>query len=321
MILTVTLNPLLEKNLYFKKLEGSNNRAYKQEYSAGGKGINISRQLNLLGIQNRSFIFLGGANGKKLRAKLEEEQINFSVVSTKSETREATLVFDENENKLTTYFGLNSQISLAEIEQFSDRLEKAILNSSVVVFSGSATSVEASKIIEKGIELCHKYDKVSVLDAYGSNLSELIEKSPTILHNNIDELRISLGLSLTSQKEKLELLNYLNDKNIKLAFITDSKNPTYASKSDFHYEIINPIITEKNATGSGDAFLSGIIYGLEKAMVFNDFTKLASAFGAANAGSWGVCKVKLDEATKFAELVELKEVGKKMKIINDDPTI
>ena len=320
MILTVTLNPLLEKNLYFTKLAGSNNRAYKQDYSAGGKGINISRQLNLLGIKNHSFIFLGGANGKKLRAKLEEDQINFNAVSTKNETREATLIFDENKNKLSTYFGPNTKILPNEIEQFGNKLEKAIMNSSMVVFAGSVPSVEASKIIKRGIELCHKYDKVSVLDTYGANFSELIEKAPTILHNNIEELRTSLGLSLSSQKEKLDLLNHFYEKNIKLAFITDGKHPTYASKSDFHYKIINPNIVEKNATGSGDAFLSGIIFGLEKAMVFNQFAKLASAFGTANACSWDVCNVKLNEANKFMDSVQLEEIGKKMKIINDDPT-
>ncbi|MCP5062594.1 MAG: 1-phosphofructokinase, partial [Ignavibacteriae bacterium] len=289
MILTITLNPLLEKNLYFKKMSSGNNRAYKQNYSAGGKGINISRQLNLLGIKNHSFIFLGGANGKKLRAKLEEEQIHFSVVSTKDETREATLVFDEQKDELTTYFAPNSQITQTEIERFSSKLEKAILNATTVIFSGSTQSVEVSKIIVKGIELCHKHDKISVLDTYGPNYAELIEQSPTILHNNIEELQTSLGLSLSTEKEKLELLDNFYEKNIKLAFITDGKEVTYASKSDFHYKITNSNIAEKNATGSGDAFLSGLIYGLEKSMVFNDFTKLASAFGTANAASWDVC--------------------------------
>jgi len=321
MILTVTLNPLLEKNLYFKRLEGNNNRAHKEEYSAGGKGINISRQLNLLGIKNHSLIFLGGANGKKLRAKLEAENINFSVVSTKSETREATLVFDESKKQLRTYFGPNPQITSKEIEQFIGRLEKAIMNSSMVIFSGSVPNVEASKIISMGIELCHKYEKVSVLDTYGPNLFELMEKAPTILHNNIDELKASLKLSLSTEKEKLELLDHFYEKNIKLAFITDGKDSTYASKSDFHYKVINPTIVEKNPTGSGDAFLAGIIFGLEKAMVFNDFVKLASALGAANATSWEVCKVLLTDANKLAGVVQLKEIGKKMKIINDAPTI
>ena len=71
MILTVTLNSLLEKKLFLNSKESENNRAYKQQYSAGGKGINISRQLNCLGIQNHALTFLGGANGKKLRGAIK----------------------------------------------------------------------------------------------------------------------------------------------------------------------------------------------------------------------------------------------------------
>ncbi|MCB0748024.1 MAG: 1-phosphofructokinase, partial [Ignavibacteriae bacterium] len=87
MVLTVTINPLLEKNLFFNDVS-ANNRAYKEEITAGGKGINISRQLNLLGIQNHAITFLGGSKGKIIRSVLEKEQISFSPVSTKSETRE-----------------------------------------------------------------------------------------------------------------------------------------------------------------------------------------------------------------------------------------
>ena len=63
MVLTVTINPLLEKKLFFKSLAGKNNRASEQLYFAGGKGINISRQLDFLGIKNHAITFLGGANG------------------------------------------------------------------------------------------------------------------------------------------------------------------------------------------------------------------------------------------------------------------
>ena len=321
MILTVTLNPLLEKKLFFKKVVAGNNRAYKQELAAGGKGININRQLNLLGIKNHALTFLGGANGKKLRAVLEKENINFSVVSTKSETREATLVFDESKNTLTTFFGTNSVITSAEIEQFISKLDKAISNSSIVVFAGSMPNEECSQIIKEGIKLCHKYDKISVLDTYGEKLSELINEQPTVIHNNIEEIKKSLNLNLDTEKEKTEFLKYLYEKNIKLSFLTDGAKPVYAAKSDFHYKITNPEIVEKDSTGSGDAFVSAIIYGLEKALVFNDFVKLASAFGAANASSWEVCKVKLEDAEKLKEQVKLEEIGKRMKIINDAPTI
>lgn len=321
MILTVTLNPLLEKNLYFKSTTSDNNRAYKEDYSAGGKGINISRQLNLLGIQNHAITFLGGANGKKLRSSLEKEKISFSAVSSKSETREATLIFDDEKKNLKTYFGLNSEISESEINQFLQKLEKAVINSSIVIFSGSLPTAECSIIVEKGIELCNKYDKVSILDSYGGQLETLLDKGPTVVHNNLRELESSLSLNLSNEENISNLLDGLYSKGIKLAFLTAGKGDTFAAKSDFHYRISNPKIVEKNPTGSGDAFVAGLIYGLEKSLIFNDFVKLASAFGAQNASTWDVCKVPLEEAKNLAHDVTITEIGKKIKLIDDSPTI
>lgn len=321
MILTVTLNTLLEKQLFFNSTENANNRAYKEKYSAGGKGINISRQLNLLGINNHSLIFLGGANGKKLRSILEQENISFSVVSSKSETREATLVFDKKQESLKTYFGLNSQISDSEINQFVAKLEKAIINSTVVVFAGSMPTPECSKIIEIGIELCNKHDKISILDSYGEHLEDQLKLGPTVVHNNLDELELSLSKKLDSEENIVELLKSFYKKGVKLSFLSSGKSDTYAAKSDFHYRIKNPTIVEKNGTGSGDAFVAGLIYGLEKALIFNDFVKLASAFGAQNASTWDVCNVKLEEAKNLEDDVTITEIGKKIKLIDDSPTI
>ena len=73
MILTVTLNPLLEHRLTYKVLHiGHENRSAKEKYKAGGKGINVSRQLNILSVDNLAFTFLGGSNGKLLKKLLIE---------------------------------------------------------------------------------------------------------------------------------------------------------------------------------------------------------------------------------------------------------
>lgn len=321
MVLTVTLNPLLEKKLYFESTNSNKNRAYKEEYLAGGKGINISRQLNLLGIQNHALLFLGGANGKKLRSILELENISFSTTSIKNETREASLIFDNTNKSLKTYFGLNSTVTDSEINQFLSKLEKAIVNSSIVVFAGSLPNDAASVIIEKGIELCNKHDKISIIDTYGKQLKKYFSLGPTIIHNNIDEIRASFDVSANSETEISDLLDDFYNQGVKLSFLTNGKVDIFASKADFHYKVLVPKIMEKDPTGSGDAFVAGIIYGLEKSLIFNDFVKLAVSLGAQNAESWEVCKVDPIAAKKLEDEVTIVEIGKKIKLIDDSPTI
>jgi len=269
MVLTVTINPLLEHRFFFNTIGlGKSNRSSKELFYAGGKGINVSRQLNFLGIKNSAFTFLGGNNGKLLRHCYTEDKIDFSVLNTKSETRIADLIIEESGNRITTFFGTNSDISLEESNEFKNRLDKMIYNCSAVIFSGSSPCIATDDIFPFGIELANKYDKISILDTYGRHLQACIEAQPTVIHNNKDEVENSLGLSLSDEINKLNYLHDMYSKNIKMIFLTDGTGLIYASKFDFCYTIEPPKINAVDPTGSGDAFVAGIAYGLDNSLVF-----------------------------------------------------
>ncbi len=320
MILTVTINPLLERRLYFEKIiQGSSNRCLKEEFTAGGKGINVSRQLNFLGIKNSAFTFIGGNNRKILRHILTEEKIDFSLVPTKSETRSADLIYDQSNDSLTTYFGLNSIITKDESDEFKHKLDKMIQNCSIVIFSGSSPCKETDDIFPYGIELANKHDKISVVDTYGGHLEKCIDASPTAIHNNVHETETSLNMNLKSEKDKIDYLDYLYSKNIKLAFLTDGANPVYSSKYDFHYKV-NPLVKKVlDATGSGDAFTAGLAYGLENSFIYDDILKHAVSLGSANAEMWETCAVPTAKMETYLESIKIEPIGKKMKMIDDSP--
>lgn len=321
MVLTVTINPLLENRIDFNSVTmGKVNRGLSKKYYAGGKGINVSRQLDYLGIKNTALLFLGGNNGKILRKVLINENLNFTSVSQKGETRSATLVVEKKKNRVTSFFEPGSKLSENEISEFKNKLNKMIQNCSIVIFSGSVPNEEAASIIVHGIELAHKYDKISFIDTYGSHLKDCLDAAPTMIHNNIPELEKSLNISLKTETEKVKLLKTLYNKGIKLAYITNGAKATYASKFDFIYRITSPKIKEIDATGSGDAFVAGIAYGFEKALVFDEFVKIASALGSLNAARWDVCNVATEEVEKTISSVSVKHIGKKMKLLDDSPT-
>lgn len=322
MVLTLTLNPLLERRLVYNKIvPGSSNRAEKEYYTAGGKGINVSRQLNFLEIKNGAMTFIGGNNGKILRSILAEEKIETNFVSSKSETRQAVLTFDESTQQLTTYFGLNSPVTENEAEDFKSRLDKAIQNCSMVILSGSSPCKETDSIFPYAISLANKHDKTSILDTYGNHLKDCIEQGPTVLHNNMRELEESLGTGLANEEAKFEMLDHLYRKGIRMSFLTDGASPAYCSKFDFHYKVNMPAVQEKDACGSGDSFTAGIAYGLENALVYDEFLRTAAALGAANAASYETSSVTLEQMKLYYDTIEVLPVGKKMKLIDDRPTI
>ncbi|HED07607.1 MAG TPA: 1-phosphofructokinase [Ignavibacteria bacterium] len=322
MILSVTINPLLERRFFFNGINiNGGNRATHQELRAGGKGININRQLNNLNINNHSFVFIGGKNGKLLREVLRQEKIEFTAFPTKSETRDGVVIVDEKSNKVTSYFGINSQITTEEAEAFKFKLEKMIMNCEIVVFSGSSPCTQADSIFPFGIETANKYNKISVCDTYGRHLKKCIEKSPTIVHNNITEVEKTFNISLKDEKSKLEYLDSLYKKNnIKQVYLTDDENPFYISNFDYHFKIIPPKIKKVDSLGSGDSFTAGIIYAWHNKLTFEEGLKIASALGAVNAKRTDTSNVNFDEAQELIDNIVVNSVGKKIIKLDVTPT-
>ncbi len=320
MVLTVTINPLLEHRFTFANINFNKpNRNGNLKLAAGGKGINVSRQLKNLGIQNIALFFAGGTNGKLLRNAIKDESIDFSIINTKSETRTCAVIFDSNRNKAYYFFQQNSAISKEEKDKFLLKLDKMIQNCEIVIFSGSSPSPEADDIFPLGIKMANKYDKISVCDTYGKHLNDCLDASPGIVHNNLDEIKSSLNLNLNDEKEKIEFLSSLYEKGIKQVYISDGEKDFYASNFDFHYKILVPKIELVDSTGSGDAFVAGIVYGWHRKLTFNDQLKIATALGAVNAKSFEVCNVNPKEIKSLSEKVNIKPIGKRVKIIDDTP--
>lgn len=320
MILTVTINPLLERRFTFGKIvSGHENRNASEELKAGGKGINVSRQLNRLDVQNLAFTFLGGINGKLLKEVFSKEGMNFTFVRTFSETRNAVLAIDKSQENVTTYFAQNPEISKEEVDEFKTKLEKMIQNCEAVVFSGSSPCRTTDSIFPLGIEIANKYDKISLCDTYGDHLKDCIEAGPTIIHNNIDETEKSMAVTLNSEKEKSGYLDFLYSKNIKQAYLTDGENESYCSNFDYHFKVKLPEVKTMDSTGSGDSFVAGIIYGWHKNLTFENSLLIASSLGIANSISFDTSNFLLKDAEAFNNSISIQPVGKKMKTIDVSP--
>lgn len=320
MILTVTINPLLEICLtYNNVLFSGENRNGKLTYRAGGKGINVSRQLKFLETKCFGFTFAGGATGKIFRSVLEREELSYSFIRTSNETRIAPVITDESNKTVSTYFQENNFVSPDEANEFKSKLEKMIQNCEIVVFSGSSPAPFTDDIFPYGISLANKYDKVSVVDTYGAHLAGCIDASPTILHNNVEEIEKSLTMKMKSEKDKLAFLDHLYQKGIKQAFITDGEHPVFASNFDYHFKIVPPRVCSVHPTGSGDAFVAGVVYGWHNDFVFAETCKLAAALGAANAERLDICVVDFVSVTELRKRINVIPVGKKMKLLDDSP--
>jgi len=320
MILIVTLNPLLERRFLFNKITlGEVNHSSFNTLALGGKGLNVSRQLKKLGVNSFNFFFSGGTNGKLFRELAKNSGLEFTHIQTKSETRHAAVIIAEEEKQVSTFFSENSDITGSEADEFKLKLDKMIQNCEIVVFSGSSPCKTTDSIIPFGIKLANKYDKISVCDTYGSHLNDCLEASPTILHNNFNEIKTSLNVNLQTENDIRKFLSHCYDKGIKRTFLTNGDKEFFASNFDYHYKIHPIKISEADATASGDCFAAGVIYGWINSDVFEETLKFSTALAGINASKFNVAEVEPDEIYNYKESVQINPVGKKAKIIDDSP--
>lgn len=320
MILTVTINPLLERRLTFNRTSfATGNRNGKLVLKAGGKGINVSRQLSKLKIKNTALTFAGGLNGKLFKDELRKEEIVNSIIQTQSETRECSVIIDQSSKNAASFFRENSVVTKPEVINFISQMEKMIANCEVVVFSGSSSCEETDVIFPAGIEMANSMGKISLCDTYGKHLENCLNTSPTLIHNNVEETESSLNISIKTEKESIKYLDSLYSKKIKQVFITNGRDNYYCSNFDFHYKVSLPKIQVIDSTGSGDAFVAGIIYGWVNRLTFSEQVFLASSLGICNAQTFEVCNIDIDRTESISNQIRIEPVGKKIKIIDDTP--
>ena len=321
MILIITLNPLLERRFNFTgiKVGDVNRNPQSTCLMAGGKGINISRQLKRFNVKSFNYFFSGGINGKLFRETLKTEGLDFSFVPTKSETRHAAVITSESEKNVTSFFSEDSKILFSEVEEFKSKLDKMIQNCEIVVLAGSSPCPETDTIYPYAISLANKYDKVSICDTYGRHLHACIDSEPTIIHNNFNEISSSLELSLDDEEYVVDFLNSIYKKNVKRVYLTNGSKNFYASNFNYIYKIKPLQIQEIDPTGSGDSFVASIINGWVNSDLFEESLKFATAVAALNAESFEVANVEINDAIKIKDKVEVLPVGKKTKTIDDSP--
>ena len=143
MILTVTLNPALDREIFIDDFQV--NRLYRlrdltrTQMTPGGKGINVSIALSKLGVPSIATGFVGGHMGRILVEELRRisNLITTNFVYVDGETRENIEIIDEKNRTITAINFPGPEISEADLNHFLRRYKMTLSKVDCVVISGS----------------------------------------------------------------------------------------------------------------------------------------------------------------------------------------
>ena len=316
MILIVTLNPCIDKTICIhKNFLGKIIKAEKVKSIAGGKGNNVARVLNELGVKNLSLNYFGGHDGETIRELLDNDNINYEYIKIKDSSRSVITVLEDN-NRQTVYMETNPYISYPEkaemMKIFNENIIRYRDELKLIILAGSIPSENCLDIYNNMIRTAKDYNIKTVLDTSGNALSTGIKAEPFMIKPNLSELKDIFGKNFSfepyKEKKLLPLLKKLN-KKIEIIILTLGKKGALAFINGKVIKILPPEIKTVNPVGSGDAFIGGFAYGIYNDMQFLDCIRIGIAAGAANAGIWDACFCSKEQIFNLVNKVTIKELN------------
>ena len=209
MIVTITLNPMLDKTVHIDRLErGAIHRAQTMEMVPGGKGINVSRQLKRLGIKTLATGFLGGEGGGLVARLLSEEGVDHDFVITDAMTRDG-ITYLEPDGTWTAMFEPSLRIDVRFVHELNKKIEALASRSTWVVCGGSSPGHEADDLFYEAIVSAHKASVPSVLDSYGNAFGLAMKAQPTLVKPNKKEFEATYGRKLETTVDYVNAVNFL----------------------------------------------------------------------------------------------------------------
>lgn len=309
MITTVTLNVSLDKAYRINTVVESGKviRVSSCNNTAGGKGLNVSRVVDICGEKVLATGFVGGNIGNLVEELLEKDNIDNKFVHVKSETRNCINILDEN-NISTEFLESGEMIYDNEVEKFISEFDKIIDLSDVITISGSIPKGVPIDIYSTLIKMIKKKGKKVILDTSNQPLKEGIKALPTMIKPNSEEIEMLLGLSISNKTELLESAVNLHKKGIELVVVSLGKDGALLVCDEGIYHGKPPKLEVVNTVGCGDSMVAAFAVGLSRGYSYKECLKYAISISAANAMSLSTGSFEKEMAEEIYDNVEIKDI-------------
>ncbi|WP_353463768.1 hexose kinase [Mammaliicoccus sciuri] len=286
-LLTITLNTSVDIAYQLDHFElNQTNRVKNVIKTAGGKGLNVTRVANILGINHLATGVIGGTTGEFIKRDLDQDDIKHDFYETNIESRQCIAIL--NGAHQTELLEPGDPITQEDIQSFMKHVTKLIQAHDIVAISGSALPGMNVETYQALIDFAVSHGKEVLLDVNGHTLKDLLnhegQSLPYLIKPNIEELNQLFNVkNHDNHQEIIEALKSPLLNQIPCVMISLGSNGALYKYQHQIYKVNIPKIKVVNAVGSGDSSIAGFSYGLIHKQDVHYAVKSAMAAGIANA--------------------------------------
>ena len=308
MIYSVTLNPSIDFIVRVKDFQlGETNRAYEDNFFAGGKGIMVSKLLKNVKTDCVNLGFLGGFTGAFIEQNLKKLNILSDFVTVNENTRVNVKLKTETETEINCQ---GPKISDSEKEEFLDKIRK-IKSDDFVILSGSVPSNLGNDFYITIIEILNKNRVKFTLDSSGETFSKSLKYKPFLIKPNKDELKEYARIEF---KNNQEIVNYVRENLVdKAEHVIISLGGEGALYIDKNFSLFAYPLRVKenvvNTVGAGDSVVAGFVNYMLKHNDVERAFRFAVACGTATSFSEDIGELNFIEEIYNKLVIERKCYG------------
>ncbi|GGN95917.1 1-phosphofructokinase [Saccharibacillus kuerlensis] len=282
MIYTVTLNPSIDYIVEVENLQlDALNRMKRDLKLPGGKGINVSRILSRLGVENTALGFLGGFTGRFIEDVLQSESIVTEFVNVQDDTRINIKLKHGSETEIN---GQGPQIGNTEADALVQKL-RALTKEDVVVLSGSVPPSLGGSFYERLIAVIKEQGARFVIDTTGEALLKALPHGPLLVKPNHHELAELFGVEIEGQEDLIKYGRKLLEMGAENVLISMAGDGALLVTEEQVYHANVPKGEVKNSVGAGDSMIAGFVGTLSKTGDPLEALRTGTASGSATAFS------------------------------------
>ena len=295
MIITVTLNPAIDKIYWVDKLKTAKEtqdefltRARNSDTSAGGKGVNISIFLSRLGVENVAMGFVGGYLGHVVVRDLRDEGVTTNFVWVNAETRTNVVVLEQGHEYVPIMIDeAGPGIMQEEISRFVRRYKRMLNRATWVILAGSLPPGVDADLYRVLAKMAKDAGARVVISAAGDALGRALLAAPYIVKPDIRETPVVNGLPLGTRSEIITAGEKAVADGAGVVIVSHEVTGDIAITADGVWEISAPAKTTqfKNFVGADDVLLGGIVHMLNKGESLEDALRFGMAAGMMSAES------------------------------------
>lgn len=306
MLYTITFNPAVDLVMSTDEvILGELNRVQRDEYVAGGKGINMSVLLKRLGHDNIATGFLGGFTGEYIRQELLKDGVQPEFVEVEAITRINVKLKAAEETEINAKGPVINQANIDQLFQyFNDKLTA----DDVVFLAGNTAPGMTSEHYVQVAKLCQEKGAKFVLDTNKDLLTACLTYQPFLIKPNIHELAEIFNVEVQTHQEIIHYGQELQERGARNVIISLGGEGAFLLTEDGEvYQSSVPKGQVINSVGAGDSMVAGFTAKYIESQDYQASLRQGAACGSATAFSVGI--TQLETVNQLVNDIKITKIG------------